>query len=203
MMMNNKVKRKNIFGILSVLIAIFYLFISKTSIINILFCFLIVLSFVFSIISLRREDIKIMGILGIILSIIDSAILISFCFFGPSTYKSAVIDNKSYSYNDFKEMSNEELTSYLLKDITITASISKIDVSLVDDIGINKIYFAEGWVVEIPKSCYRIEKLEVDDRVRVISKINRYVLGKVYLSNYTKDNNDNVVSCDTVIQILA
>lgn len=201
--MNGKGVRKNVFGILSIIIALIYMLISNNDIVNVIFCFLIVLAFVFSIVSLCRDQVKIFGVVGFVLSIVDFAILIMCCFFGPATYNTAVVENKNYSYNDFKKMNSEEMTSYLLKDITITASISKIDVSLSEDVGINRIYFKEGWILDIPKNCYNIDKLNINDRVRVKSKINSYIMGKVYLSNYEKDGEDNIISCDTVISILA
>lgn len=202
--MNNKNNffSKSIYGIVSLILGIIYLFLANITIINMIFSFLIILSIIFGIISLKNDSIKVFGILGIVISFIGGVMIISFYFFGPSTYKTAVIDNKKYSYNDLKSLNEKDFQSMTLKIIKVSGTVKKIEYPIYgEEIKLNKIYLEEGFILEVPDSCYDINKLSVGDDIYIESKIKSKIMSNIYLSSYIleKDN----INCNTIINKLS
>ena len=102
-----KKKNKKGLGILSIIISIIYILFSRITLLNILFGGLAILSLIFSILSLSNEKPKILGIIGLILTIIGIFLAVTY-YYEPipsktKLLKEATILDWSTTYNTVLE----------------------------------------------------------------------------------------------------
>lgn len=201
-MRRRKEKKKFTFGILSIIFALIYLPISFIILLNILLCFIALLALIFSIISITKEDFKFLGIIGLILTILGIAIVISFYFFGPSTRKTATINGKKYSYDEIKEIAESNKVAfnkeYESKEIKLEGTVKNIEEEYGKYAHIYKVNFQEGWILELPMNCnYNLKDYKNGDKMKVKSKIS-YYSSDIYLSDYSLSKG-NKIECNTII----
>ncbi len=201
-MKRRKEKKKFTFGILSIIFALIYLPISFIILLNILLCFIALLALIFSIISLTKEDFKFLGIIGLLLTILGIAIVISFYFFGPSTRKTATINGKKYSYDEIKEIAESNKVAfnkeYESKEIKLEGTVKNIEEEYGKYAHIYKVNFQEGWILELPMNCnYDLKDYKNGDKMKVKSKIS-YYSSDIYLSDYSLSKG-NKIECNTII----
>ena len=111
--MDKKPKQGKTFGIVSIVLSVLYLLISRIALLNIIFAILLILSLIFSIISIFKEKPKILGILGLILTIIGLVLGITY-YFEPLPSKAKLL--KEATVLDWSTVYNTVLENGAKKD---------------------------------------------------------------------------------------
>lgn len=167
--MNKKPKQGKTFGIVSIVLSILYLLISRIALLNIIFVILLILSLIFSIISISKEKPKILGILGLAITIIGLVLGITY-YFEPLPSKAKLL--KEATVLDWSTVYNTVLENDAKKDEYE-----------------NKYYVYQGKVIKIEEyycilsdyvttktiSVYLdkddLKKLNINDEITVIGKL--------------------------------
>lgn len=167
--MDKKTRQGKTFGIVSIVLSVLYLLISRIALLNIIFAILLILSLIFSIISISKEKPKILGILGLILTLISLVLGITY-YFEPLPSKAKLL--KEATALDWSTVYNTVLENGAKKDEYE-----------------NKYYIYQGKVIKIEEyycilsdyvttktiSVYLdkddLKKLNINDEITVIGKL--------------------------------
>ena len=95
------------FGIISIVLSVLYILISRIVLLNIIFAILLILSLIFSILSISKEKPKVLGIIGLVLTLIGLFLGVTY-YFEPlpskgKLLKEATILDWSTVYNIVEE----------------------------------------------------------------------------------------------------
>lgn len=161
-----KKKNKKGLGILSIIISIIYILFSRITLLNILFGGLAILSLIFSILSLSNEKPKILGIIGLILTIIGIFLAVTY-YYEPIPSKTKLL--KEATILDWSTTYNTVLENGAKKD----------DYE-------NKYYVYQGKIKEIKEDYCVLEDYTISKTIEVY-------LDKEILKNLNKDEELSVI----------
>ena len=168
---NNKYRKtKKTFGILSIIFLIIYLFFSRVVFLNIIFGSFAILSLIFSIISISKEKPKIIGIIGLILTIIGIFMAVTY-YYEPILSEDELI--KEANILDWPSVySTVQENGAKAEDYEGKYYVYQGKVNAIEDNYCELADYVVSSSIDVYLSTEDLKKLKIDDEITVIGKLN-------------------------------
>lgn len=168
--MKKKTKQGKSFGIISIVLSVLYMLISRIVLLNIIFAILLILSLIFSILSISKEKPKVLGIIGLVLTLIGLFLGVTY-YFEPlpskgKLLKEATILDWSTVYNIVEENAAKK-EDYENKYYVYQGKIKEIkeNYCMLSD-------YATTKTIDVYLNKEDLKKLNIDEEITVIGKLN-------------------------------